>query len=133
MQPTLLEGTEDGHAPFFSPDGQWLGFFSNNRMLKVPILGGKPQEIATLAHAPGGAHWLEDGTIIFATAFAVGEGLSRVSADGGQVEQLTVPDQASGEGFHQWPQMLPDGKHVLFSNSKTPNQQAAVLSLDSGE
>ncbi len=132
LEPTLLEGTEDAHAPFFSPDGQWLGFFSNNRMLKVPIFGGAPVEIATLAHAPGGAHWLEDDTIIFATAFAAGEGLMRVSIDGGPVERLTTPDHTAGEGFHQWPHLLPDKRHVLFNISNPPSRQAALLDLESG-
>lgn len=133
FEPTILQGTEDGHAPFFSYDAQWIGFFSNNKMLKVPVIGGSAQEIANLAHAPGGADWGEDDTIIFATAFAVGEGLSRVAASGGPVEPLTVPNRDAGEGYHHWPQRLPGGTHVLFSISDSRHEQAAILDLESRE
>jgi serine/threonine-protein kinase len=40
-----LPGTEGGFSPFFSPDGQWLGFFSGNKLMKIPSRGGAPVTI----------------------------------------------------------------------------------------
>ena len=37
-----LPGTEDAKTPFFSPDGQWIGFFADDKMKKVPVSGGTP-------------------------------------------------------------------------------------------
>jgi len=39
-QATLLPGTENGNDPFFSPDGQWIGFFSAGQLKKISVQGG---------------------------------------------------------------------------------------------
>src|SRR5947209_4248295 len=60
---TLLSGTDEGQDPFFSPDGQWIGFFTDGKLKKVSVQGGA---VVTLCDAPdgrGGA-WGEDGNII---------------------------------------------------------------------
>ena len=60
--PTLLSGTENGRDPFFSPDGQWIGFFADGKMKKISVQGGAP---VVLCDAPDarGASWGEDGNI----------------------------------------------------------------------
>jgi Tol biopolymer transport system component len=35
---TLLSGTENGRDPFFSPDGQWVGYFASGKMKKISVL-----------------------------------------------------------------------------------------------
>jgi serine/threonine protein kinase len=35
-----IPGTEGGLSPFFSPDGQWLGFFADQKLKKVSVNGG---------------------------------------------------------------------------------------------
>ena len=49
-------GTENGQAPFFSPDGQWLGFFADGKLKKVPIDGGPPLILCD-APIPMGGTW----------------------------------------------------------------------------
>jgi len=49
-KPTLLSGTENGRDPFFSPDGQWIGFFADGKMKKISVQGGAA---VTLCDAPG--------------------------------------------------------------------------------
>jgi serine/threonine-protein kinase len=102
-------------GPFVSPDGQWIGFFDNIRVLKkVAITGGPPVTIATLNADPRGAAWTPDDAILFATA-GPSAGLQQVSAAGGTTTILTRADVAGGEGDHAWPEVLPGGRFVLFT------------------
>ena len=57
----------------------------------------------------------------------------RVDADGGTPETITTPDIAIGEVGHVRPQVLPNGKSVLFSITVGDGGHAAVLSLETGE
>jgi predicted Ser/Thr protein kinase len=129
---TLLPGTENAAAPFFSPDGQWIGFFADGKMKKISVQGGAA---VTLCDAPGafGASWGEDGWIIV-TLTDTG-GLSRVPATGGAPQALTKPGE-KGEATHRWPQILPGGQAVLFTgntvNGAYDNSSIEVLSLKSG-
>ena len=82
--------------------------------------------------ASRGASWGPDDTIVFATSGP--SGLWRVSAGGGEPEELTTPDRELAVD-HQWPEILPGGEAVLFTimGRAVENAQIAVLSLDSGE
>ena len=133
---TLLPGTENAVDPFFSPDGQWIGFFADGKMKKVFVQGGA---VVTLSDAQGngrGASWGEDGSIIVTLDSNVRAGLSRVSSEGGTPQMLTRPDER-GEVTHRWPQILPGGQAVLFTGSKIAgtyeNAAIEVLSLKTGE
>ena len=82
LETRALVDVEDGYPPpFFSPDGQWIGFFADGKLKKVPVTGGLP---VVLCDAPGGRGGSrgESGTIVFTPA-ARGVGLSRISALGG--------------------------------------------------
>jgi serine/threonine-protein kinase len=132
---TPLAGTDGATEPFFSPDGQWLGFFSHNKLKKVSVGGGAPVVLAD-ASLPRGGTWARDDTIIFAPGF--NSALSRVPAGGGKTEPLTTLDTSSGELSHRWPELLPDGKTVLFTaaNPASPSWDDArimAVSLESGE
>ena len=109
-----VSGTEDARDPFFSPDGQWIGFFAGGKLKKVAVTGGAAVTLCDAPDARGGT-WSEDGTILFTPSRANGVGLSRVSSAGGTAEVVTTPDRAAGEGVHRWPQALPGGRAVLFT------------------
>ena len=127
-----IPGTEDGQAPFFSPDGRWLGFVSRGRLMKVAVEGGTPLDLAD-CQGVGGATWLEDNTLVFAPIYS--DGLFRVSAEGGEPERLTTPDRNAGELGHWWPQILPGGRRVLFTAFRTPvdRSRIGVLDLETGD
>ena len=125
-------------GPFVSPDGQWVGFVDRPAALlkKVAVTGGPAVTVATLDTAgPMGATWAPDDTIIVATA-SVATGLQRVSAAGGPMTVLTRPDREQGEADHFWPEMLPDGRAVLFTITSLTGgldaAQVAVLDLQTG-
>jgi eukaryotic-like serine/threonine-protein kinase len=95
---TPLAGTDGAVGPFFSPDGQWLGFFSAGKLRKIAVTGGAPVKLADAPSSRGGS-WAEDGTIVFAPVTGSGGGLWRVPAEGGTAVRLTTP--ATGEATHR--------------------------------
>jgi Tol biopolymer transport system component len=123
---TVLPGTEDASDPFFSPDGQWVGFFADNKIKKISVLGGAP---VTLCDAPSGrgASWGGDGNIIATLSVLTITGLSRISAAGGTPQIVTTLGPGQG-GTHRWPQILPGDEAVLFtaSPSRSNFQYATV-------
>ena len=109
--PVALRGTERPASPFFSPDGEWVAFFSDGKLKRVPVAGGAALDICDVVAAGRGGTWGPDDTIVFATADVNFAGLLRVAASGGTPAPLTTPDR----GRHAWPTFLPDGKTVLFA------------------
>ena len=112
FESTKVPGSEYADAPFFSPNGDWVGFFTPGKLKKVSVSRGSPIDIANVASSAFGASWGRGDVIVFARNLS--GGLWRVSADGGTPEQLTRPDFGENGYAHVWPQHLPDGRHVLF-------------------
>ena len=108
----MLKGTEGAQLPFWSPDGQSVGFFANGELKRISITGGPPQTVAPTTEDTRGASWGADDRIVFAPAF-VGP-LMQVSASGGKATPATKLDKSRNEGTHRWPWFLPDGKHFLY-------------------
>ena len=131
---SLFRAERDVANPFFSPDGAWVGFATNDDQTwkKVSILGGPPVTLFPGPGPPRGASWGPDDTIIFAY---VGTGLFRGPAAGGEPEVLTTPDTEQGERFHYWSEILPGGEAVLFTIFKgaAGENEIAVLNLVTGE
>jgi serine/threonine protein kinase len=128
-----IPGTEGGRAPFFSPDGKWLGFQTEHSLKKVQLSGGSPVTLCPVA-TPRGASWGDNGTIVFSPFYY--SGLSKISADGGTPEPLTRLDPTSGERNHRWPFVLPGGKAALFTIGVAAGwseARIAAVRLDTGE
>ena len=107
-----IEGTDHAIGPFFSPDGRWLAFFADGKLMKVPFGGGVPVTLAPATDNRGGT-WIPDGSIVY-TPYGIG-GLYRISANGGDPQVLTTPDSTKNERTHRWPTCMPDGKTILFT------------------
>jgi Tol biopolymer transport system component len=105
-----LDGTEGAVGPFFSPDGQWIGFASGGILRKVPVAGGAPQHIARAPNLAG-AIWLTDDTIVYSPEWR--DALFVVSAHGGEPRRLTTLNRQANEIEHIAPHVLPDGTHLL--------------------
>jgi WD40 repeat protein len=131
---TTVAGTEGAFAPFFSPDGQWIGFGARGKLKKVATEGGAPVTISD-ALSVVGASWGDDGNIV-ATLGVGMTGMWRIPAAGGTPTPLLVLNPEKGELRHSWPQVLPGSQAVLFSSySITGGLQAPnieVLSLRNG-
>jgi Tol biopolymer transport system component len=131
--------TRNAFGPFVSADSAWVGFYevSDRTLKKVPILGGSPVTICSVAANVRGASWGADGTIVFAGPLG---SLWRVAASGGEPAQITKADSTPGGRRHSWPVFLPGARAVLFTivpaadgfeNGETA--QIALLNLDTGE
>jgi eukaryotic-like serine/threonine-protein kinase len=121
LEPKAVVGTTGAEHPFFSPDGQWVGFFAAGALQKVAVAGGAPLRICNVSTASNGASWGSDNTIVFAVRQG---GLLKVSASGGTPEPLQTSGPAS------WPDVLPDGRTVLFI---TAGEALATMSIAGGE
>ncbi|KPK77292.1 MAG: hypothetical protein AMJ89_02625, partial [candidate division Zixibacteria bacterium SM23_73] len=132
LEAKAIPGTEGAIEPFFSPDGNWLGFFADGKLKKLSLRGGAPQVICD-AQAGGGS-WGLDETIVFGDFTT---GMWRVPAAGGIPEQLAAPFLLLKEKPEQhlfWPQILPGEEWVLFTSFHLPeNAHIEVLSLKSRE
>ena len=131
LDATPLRGSEGGNAPFFSPDGQSVGFRSPGNVLKrVSVLGGPAVTIAE-PDSPRGMSWGPDDAVVYGSP----SGLMRVPAVGGKPAPLTTVDPEQGEAEHRFPHVLPNLEGVLFTAWAGPDEDArlAVVSLETRE
>ena len=127
-----ISGTEGASAPFFSPDGQWLGFFAGAQMKKISVSGGAAINLGGVGSTTAGASWGSQGMIAFVPLLSVP--LQQVSDAGGASQPLTRLEKGESQ---RWPAFLPGGKAVLFaagpSITNWSNAQVTVLSVGTGE
>jgi eukaryotic-like serine/threonine-protein kinase len=118
-----LPGTDDASEPFWSPDGQHVGFFADSKLKRVSTDG---TTLMTLCDAPleaRGATWNAEGTILFSDANG---GLSRVAASGGIPMRVTMPEQERSHEIDSWPQFLPDGRRFLYLRQGGPSMEVGA-------
>ncbi|MFY9529152.1 MAG: protein kinase, partial [Candidatus Acidiferrales bacterium] len=127
-----IPGTEGAVNPFFSPDGQWVGFFAGGKLKKLSVNGGAALTLGDAAN-PRGASWGSQGMIAFAPTNA--SVLQQVPDAGGTPQPMTRREK--GEVSHRWPEFLPGGNAVLFAagttNTNWNNAQFAVESVGTTE
>jgi Tol biopolymer transport system component len=124
LQAAALSGTENARDPFFSPDGQWIGFFADNKLKKISVQGGSAVTLCEATDDRGGS-WGDDDTIVFTKD--VTSPLSKVSSAGGTPQPLTMLDKQTGETTQRWPQVLPGSKAVLFTSATGGNFEDAEI------
>jgi serine/threonine-protein kinase len=128
-KPAELPGTNEASYPFFSPDGQWVGFRAGTKLHKVSVEGGAVVPLVEIGLSNfAGASWGEDGSIVLSEA--VGKGLMRIPAGGGPPETLAA--LGHGELALGLPQILPGGKAILIqvnSGFEPDKNNVEVLTL----
>ncbi len=129
-----LAGTEGGSNPFFSPDGQWIGFGAESALKKVSTTStASPLVLAAMPRILG-ATWTTENSIIVGTQ---DRGLQRVPATGGPATPVTTLDAGRRERDHHKPELLPGGKALLFTIHEASEAgdvfRVGVQSLASGE
>lgn len=124
--PVLVAGSQGARAPFFSPDGKWLGFCADDELKIVQPGSGAPISLTPLSGCEG-ASWGPHGRIVFGSD----SGLWSISAGGGTPTPLTHVNASRGEVGHWWPQYLPDGS-ILFTVWKSVLNHAQLALLRAG-
>jgi hypothetical protein len=99
----ILAGTENAEQPFFSPDGQWIGFFAGGKLKKISAQGGAALELCPATAAPRGASWGPG----FIVANLDSRTLSRVPENGGEPLPL---GRAQDRGEGSWALAASDRK-----------------------
>jgi Tol biopolymer transport system component len=108
-----VAGSDGARQPMFSPDGAWIGFFADRKLVKAPLAGGPVLTIAEVGGNPRGGVWAPDGFVIVAPSQT--SGLVRIPDRGGNPVTLTTLDRTGGEYSHRWPDVLPGGRWVIFT------------------
>ena len=109
----ILTGTEGAAAPFWSPDSSELAFVADEKLKKVSVSGGAPQELvkevrlSSQGAMPG--TWSRDGTILYSRI----DTLWSISSAGGEHQRASTPDRQAFDENHYGPFFLPDGHHYL--------------------
>ncbi len=119
---TELPGTQGAALPFFSPDGQWIGFQTSGKLNKISVEGGAVVPLGDFGG--GGASGGEDGNIYMGVR---GKGVVRIRDSGGAPE--TIAPLGNGEAGLFFPQLLPGGKAVLFSAYTALNADASSIEV----
>jgi len=124
-----LPGTQGAMLPFWSPDSRFVGFFAEGQLKKIEVTGGLVQRLCEAPQPTGGA-WSRASVILFGRRSA--HGLLRISAEGGEVIQVTTIDVSRQELTHRYPTFLPDGRHFLYSIQSLQKETLGVYlgSLD---
>lgn len=129
-----IPGTHNATAPFFSPDGQSLGFIteSGSSLAVVSLSGGLPRVVVADSILPWGADWGDDG---FLYVVHRSGRVARTRLSGGPLELVTQLDSTEREFEHDWPQLLPGGKKLLVQawRSTITNSEIVVLDIATGE
>ncbi len=119
---TPIPASEGGVDPFFSPDGQWIGFFNNSNLMKAAVQGGGA---VPLCHSPNslGGSWGDNGNIIVGGPSGLWSCSATSSAD----------QQIEDGGYQQFPQVLPGSSSILFTGSNVELSAAVyAVSLKTG-
>ena len=120
-----LKGTEGAVNPFFKPDGEWLGFYSDGKLKKVAFSGGILSDICAMPGSLLRATWNRDGSIIFCDD----RGCLWKMPDGGNPE-IKIFDAKSQARAISFPRLRADGKTVLVTGRFSGGSN--ILSLPSG-
>jgi Tol biopolymer transport system component/predicted Ser/Thr protein kinase len=126
-----IPGTEGGENPFFSPDGQRIGFITNGgKLVTVSLSGGAPANLAEVRF-PGfyGASWGSQGIIVFVPQR--NGPVLQISETGGEAKPLTHLEKS--EFAHAYPELLPGGKGMLFTALVGTTANIVAQSLTTGE
>ncbi|MGD8328276.1 MAG: protein kinase [Acidobacteriota bacterium] len=123
-----VAGSEGGQMPFFSPDGNWLGFYLGFESIqRVPLSGGSATLVTT--DVGGVASWGEGDRIVHGNSQ---RGISITDASGNRTESIIDPDPDANETFISEAHLLPGGTHLVYSvemSGDGPRSRIMLLDL----
>src|SRR3954470_1319789 len=129
LKSRVLPGTESGLQGTFSPDGQWLVFYSIGALKTVHIATGLSRTL-TATNLTEGIDWGPHNQIVA----SMDNRLFTIPASGGALKALTTLDTAHGEQAHRGPHFLDDGESVVFYSWRGTSEgsKVGIVSLKTG-
>lgn len=128
--PRSIAGTEGAAAPFFSPDGAWIGFFDGPALKKVALAGGLPSAISDVTPITvnrGGA-WIAPDSVL--VAMSPNGGLSVRAINTGRVGRMVDWQPVTGDtAAYAWPSAVPGTPYVVFADNVSDSPDKARVSL----
>jgi Tol biopolymer transport system component len=128
-----LGGTDGASLPFWSPDGNDIGFFASAQLRRISAAGGAPTTICDMPTGAGvggaggrGASWSRNGEVFFSNGIA----LLSAPSTGGQAKTLLSVNPGNGEVWMRWPSLMPDGRHLLFATLSTDPARNGLFVMD---
>jgi eukaryotic-like serine/threonine-protein kinase len=122
-----LGGTEGASDPFFKPDGEWLGFYSEGKLRKVAFSGGSVGDICDVRFTFLGGSWHREGWILFSTS----DGQIMRVTEGSAPQNVLPPERRKWlSNLLCLPRIQPDGESVLGTGINLGDSR--LLSLGSG-
>ena len=123
--PRLLEGSENGNSPFWSPDSQRVAFFADQRLKAIDLGGGPARVICSVPATASTGTWSEPSGILFSDS-SPGGGIFHVGSEGGIPKRVAALDSARGETIPLWPEFLPDGDRFLYTAGRSNELTSTV-------
>jgi eukaryotic-like serine/threonine-protein kinase len=119
LEPRRLAGSEGAHTLFWHPDSRSLYFTANGKLWRTPLEGDAHVLLGDSPSFMFSGVWLGPKRMLLDTFQAS----YLVSPSGGPLEKLNQ--------IYLWPQMLPDGRHVLYVkwDARAGRHRAHVLRL----
>ena len=126
-----IPGTEGASSPFFSPDGEWIGFELDGSLRRMAVTGGPPATLYEGSLNASNVSWGTNDMLVLGFGDN-GNPLMQVASTGGVAEPVTTLEE--GEIDHRQPALLPGGTALLFAVATGPaDSTIAVKSLETGE
>jgi len=131
LEARAIPGTEGGGNPFFSPDGQWIGFTFVGKIMKVPLSGGAPVLLEDIFGFYG-ASWGSHGAIAVA-GLPTGP-IEQVPETGAYAQSSRfLTHLQEHDVAHRWPEFLPGDKGLLFTAFRGLQGRIAAQTLGTGD
>jgi Tol biopolymer transport system component len=127
-----LTDTEDATQPAISPDGQWVAFVVGfNEIEKVRLSGGPATHLAKIGTYTAWLTWASNDEILFEVLGAkpgTKAGIHRLSAAGGEPDELIPLDSAAGETGARRPFVIRGEGRVVYA-SETGADRHSTLAM----
>jgi len=140
LESAPISGTDGALAPFFSPDGRFVGFWADGALKVAPVGGGTPVTLVDTNSYFFGATWALDGYIYFSRPWVLDDGgssiaLVRVSENGSAIELVAAAEPVNGRTVAlAWPALLPGGRNLLVTRWTTEGRPPVIetVSIEDG-